>query len=87
MKYPATKRLESIRLVEQAQLPVRRTLRHLGIPPSTFYRRYERYQDGGPEALADRPSRLDRVWNRIPDAQRGRILDLALAEPDCPRAS
>jgi putative transposase len=30
----------------------------------------------------DRPSRPDRVGNRIPDAQRGRLLDLALAEPE-----
>jgi putative transposase len=82
MRYPAAEKLEVIRLVEQSHLPVRRTLRHLGIPPATFYRWYERYQDGGPEALEDRPSRPDRVWNRIPDAQRGRILDLALAEPE-----
>jgi transposase-like protein len=82
MRYPAAEKLEIIRLVEQSHLPVRRTLRHLGIPPSTFYRWYERYQDGGPDALEDRPSRPDRVWNRIPEAQRGRILDLALAEPE-----
>jgi Homeodomain-like domain len=57
-------------------------VRHLGIPAATFYRWYERYQADGPEALADRPSRPDRVWNRIPEVQRGRILDLALAEPE-----
>jgi putative transposase len=39
-------------------------------------------QSSGPEALADKPSRPDRVWNRIPDAQRGKIIDLALAEPE-----
>jgi putative transposase len=82
MRYPAAEKLEIIRLVEQSHLPVRRTLRHLGIPPATFYRWYERCQDGGPEALEDRPSRPDRMWNRIPDAQRGRIIDLALAEPE-----
>ena len=83
MRYPAAEKLEVIRLVEQSHLPVRRTLRHLGIPPATFYRWYERYQaGGGPEALADRPSRPDRVWNRIPDEVRGRLVDLALAEPE-----
>ena len=82
MRYPAAEKLEIIRLVEQSHLPVRRTLRHLGIPPATFYRWYERFQAGGPEALADRPSRPDRVWNRIPDAVRGRIVELALAEPE-----
>src|SRR3712207_2386084 len=82
MRYPAAEKLETIRLVEGSHLPVRRTLRHLGIPPATFYRWYERYQTGGPEALEDRPSRPDRVWNRIPDAVRGPLLELALAEPE-----
>jgi transposase InsO family protein len=81
MRYPAAEELEIIRLVEQSRLPVRRALQHLGIPPATFYRWYDRYQTGGPEALEDRPSRPDRVWNRIPDAMRGRIVDLALAKP------
>ena len=82
MRCPAAEKLEVIRLIEGSHLPVRRTLRHLGIPPATFYRWYDRYQAGGPEALEDRPSRPDRVWNRIPDAVRGRILDSALAEPE-----
>ena len=50
----------------------------LGFPRQTFYRWYDRYLTGGPEALADKPSRPDRVWNRIPDAVQGRIIDLAL---------
>ena len=52
------------------------------MPPATFYHWYARYQAGGPEGLADRPSRPDRVWNRIPDARRAAIIDLALAEPE-----
>jgi putative transposase len=36
---------------------------------------------GGPEALGDRSPRPDRVWNRIPDAVRERIVRLALDEP------
>src|SRR3712207_3192362 len=82
MRYPAAEKLETIRLVEGSHLPVRRTLRHLGIPPATFYRWCDRYRAGGPEALENRPSRPGRVCNRIPDAVRGRILDLALAEPE-----
>ncbi len=77
MRCPAAEELEIIRLVEGSHLPVRRTLAKLGIPPSTFHRWYERSRTGGPEALADRPSRPDRVWNRIPDEIRGRIVDLA----------
>jgi putative transposase len=84
MRYPAAEKLEIIRLVEQSHLPVRRTLRHLGVPPATSYRWCDLRQAGGPEALEDRPSRPGRVWNRIPDAVRDRIVDLALAEPELP---
>ena len=36
------------------------------IPRRTFCRWYDRYLDGGPEALADRTQAPSRVWNRIP---------------------
>jgi putative transposase len=55
MRYSASDKTEIIRLVEQSHLPARRTLEKLGIPRSSFYRWYDRYQRGGPEALADRP--------------------------------
>jgi transposase-like protein len=82
MRYPASEKLEIIRLVERAHLPARRTLETLGILPSTFYRWYDRYQAGGPEALEDKPSIPRRVWNRIPDGVRKRIVDLALDAPE-----
>jgi transposase-like protein len=53
MRYPASEKLEIIRLVEQSALPVRRTLDQLGIPKSTFYAWYDRYQTGGLDALED----------------------------------
>ena len=81
MRYPAAEKLEIIRLVEQSSLPVRRTLAQLCIPPATFYRWYDRYRSGGPEALNDRSPRPDRVWNRIPDGVRDNIIELALDEP------
>jgi putative transposase len=37
---------------------------------------------GGPEALANRTSRPDRVWNRIPEAIRSQIVDLAMDQPE-----
>ena len=82
MRYPAAEKLEIIRLVEQSRLPVRRTLGKLGILPATFYRWYDRYQTGGYEALEDRSPRPKQVWNRIPDDVRGRIVRLALDEPE-----
>jgi transposase-like protein len=82
MRYSASDKIEIIRLVEQSHLPARRTLEKLGIPRSSFYRWYDQYQGGGPEGLADRPSRPDRVWNRIPEAIRSQIVDLALDQPE-----
>ena len=82
MRYPASEKLEIIWLVEQSHLPVRRTLERLGIPRATFYRWYDLYQSGGPEALEDRPSRPRRVWNRIPDEVRRQIIALALDQPE-----
>jgi putative transposase len=82
MRYPASEKLEIIRLVEQSHLPVRRTLERLGIPRATVYRWYDLYQSGGPEALEDRPSRPSCVWNRIPDEIRREIIELALEQPD-----
>ena len=81
MRYAASEKAEIVRLVEQSALPVKRTLEKLGIPRATFYRWCDLHRAGGPEALADRSPRPDRVWNRIPDAVRDRIIKLALDEP------
>ena len=80
MRYSASEKLEIIRLVEESALPVRWTLERIGIPRATFYRWYDLYQAGGPEALNDRHPKPDRVWNRIPDDVRERIIKLALDE-------
>ena len=82
MRYAASEKLEIIRLIEQSHLPVRRTLKTLGILPSRFYRWYHRYRTGGPEALEDQSSKPGRVWNKIPDAIRDDLVQLALDEPD-----
>ena len=78
MRYPASEKLEIIRIVEQSHQSARKTLDKLGIPRRTFYRWYDRYLDGGPEALADRPSAPSRVWNRIPPKIHDQIIELAL---------
>jgi putative transposase len=82
MRYPAAEKLEIIRLVEQSHLPMRRTLAKIGIPPTTFYRWYDRFIEHGLEGLEDRPSCPSRVWNRIPEAVRDQIVTLALEEPE-----
>jgi putative transposase len=82
MRYAAEEKLEIIKIVEQSKLPVRRALAQLGVSRPTFYRWYDLYLSSGPEALADRPSRPDRVWNRISDDIRTRIISLALDRPE-----
>jgi len=82
MRYPASEKLEIIRIVEQSHLSAKRTLDKLGIPRTTFYRWYDKYLEGGVEALEDRSSAPSRVWNRIPDNIRGQVVDLALDEPE-----
>ncbi len=80
MRYPASEKLEIINLVEHSHLPAKRTLDQLGIPRRTFYRWYDRYLGGGPDALEDRPSAPSRVWNRIPAAIHDQIIEMALEE-------
>ena len=78
MRYPASEKLEIIRIVEQSHLPAKQTLDQLGIARRTFCRWYDRYLEGGPEALADRPPAPSRVWNRIPAEVHDQIIELAL---------
>jgi putative transposase len=82
MRYPAAEKLEIIRIVEQSPLPAKRTLDQLGIARRTFYRWYDRYREGGPDALADRPSRPSRVWNRILDTTQDQIVEMALEQSE-----
>jgi putative transposase len=82
MRYPASEKLEIIRTVETSLLPVRRTLAQIGIPKSTFYAWLDRHAAGGLEGLEDRKPCPGRVWNRIPDEVRQKVVALALEEPE-----
>ena len=82
MRYPASEKLEIIRIVEQSHLPAKLTLDKLGIARRTFYRWYDRFVEHGPEGLEDRSSSPSRVWNRIPERVRDQIVALALEEPE-----
>jgi putative transposase len=82
MRYSASEKFEILELVEQSSLSIRRTLAPIGIPRSTFYDWYSRYQEGGIEALEDGKPRPRRIWNKIPDKIETAIVNLALEEPD-----
>lgn len=78
---PAEKR-DIIRLVEESDLPVKRTLEELDVPRSSFYRWYDRYLAEGTDGLADRKPGPQQFWNRIPDSVRQQVVDTALERPD-----
>ena len=80
MQYLASENLEIIRLVEESHLPVTRPLKMLGIAKSIFYRWCNRFLLDGAEGLEDRSSALSRVWARIDNDVRDKIVELALKE-------
>ena len=82
MRYPASEKLEIIRLVEASHQPVKKSLEQIGVSRPTFYRWYDLYRRFGEAALADRRSGSGRVWNRIPNDVRELMLEMALNEPE-----
>ncbi len=78
----AAEKGELIRIVEEASLPVKRTLAELDIPRSTFYRWYARYLEAGYAGLEDRSSQPKQFWNRIPESVRQQGVQIALAQPE-----
>jgi putative transposase len=83
MRYPASEKLEIIRIVEQSHLPVKQTLAKIGVSRPTFYRWYDLYRRFGEAGLEDRRAGPKRPgWNRIPDEERAEIVEMALERPE-----
>lgn len=82
MRATPSEKMETIRLVEGSELPARRTLRELDVPASTFYRWYQAYQAGGFDALSASRRESRRFWNRIPEPERQKVVEIALAQPE-----
>ena len=82
MRLPASEKLEIIRLVEQshtAGLTNAGDARHQAIDVLSLVRSVPIRRA---EALEDKPSKPDRVWNRIPDDVRQRVVMMALDQPE-----
>ncbi len=75
-------KLEILRAVEAASVPVNRTLAQLGIPRSTYYRWRTNFRRRGRAGLHDQPSSRRRAWNRILPAERDQVLQIALLYPE-----
>lgn len=82
MHYSQSEKYELIQLVEQSDLGVLRTLRELKINKTTFYNWYRVYSELGYEGLARKPSKRQGSWNRINEADRDKVLEIALDKPE-----
>jgi len=73
MRHNPSEKLEIIRIVEDSELSVRRTLKEMGIHRSTFYNWYRRYLDDGVEGLGPKKPKARTFWNKIPAMTQGKI--------------
>lgn len=78
MRVGPAEKMEIIRMVEESDLSVRRTLDQLGIHRSTFYNWYKRYREAGYDGLVNRQPHSRRFWNRIPEEVKEQVLQVAL---------
>ncbi len=78
MRYTQAEKMETIRLIEESALSVKRTLEELDISRSTFYNWYRRYCEDGYEGLADKQPGPKQFWNRIPEQIKEQVVDIAL---------
>jgi len=82
MHYSQREKYEIIRLVEQSDLGVIRTLKELKVNKTTFYKWYKSYLDKGYAGLARKPSSQKYSWNRINEADRDKVVEIALEKPE-----
>jgi len=82
VRYSQAEKMEIIRLVEGSRLSVKRTLAEFDVPRSSFYRWYRAYTADGYEGLLPKPSQKRRFWNRIPEEERERVVEVAIEKPE-----
>jgi transposase InsO family protein len=74
--------MEIIRMVEDSNLSVRKTLRQIDISRSTFYEWYKRYQKHGYDGLAPKHRSPQQFWNAIPEWEKQRVVEVAREYPE-----
>lgn len=82
MSFSASEKFEVIRLVEESELPVKRTLEELDINRSTFYRWYKAYREDGYEGLVAHSKSPKQFWNKLPESVKEQCLEVALEHPE-----
>lgn len=82
MKYTQAEKMEIIRMVEQSNLGVKKTLEEMDVPRSSFYEWYKRYQEEGYEGLRIKSKRPNQFWNAIPEWEKDRVVEIARLYPE-----
>lgn len=82
MHYIQNEKYEIIKLVEQSDLGVIRTLKQLKINKTTFYNWYNKYLDLGYDGLARKVSKRSGAWNKICEADRDKVVEISLEKPE-----
>ncbi len=82
MKYSQSEKMEIIRMAEESNLSVRKTLQQIDISRSTFYEWYKRYQEAGYEGLAPKHRTPHQFWNAIPEWEKQRVVEVAREYPE-----
>lgn len=82
MHYSQAEKFEIIKLVEQSELGVNRTLRELKVNKTTFYNWYNQYLKHGFDGLARKKSNNTTPWNKINESDRDKVVEIALEKPE-----
>jgi putative transposase len=82
MMHTASEKLAIIRLVEDSELSIRRTLQEIKVSRTSFYRWYRAYEASGLDGLENQSRAVRQLWNRIPESARELIVEVALERPD-----
>jgi transposase InsO family protein/transposase-like protein len=82
MKLSTSEKMEVIRMVEESDLSVTKTLKELGVSRSSFYRWYDQFLEGGVDALESTSKSPKQFWNKLPETVREQCIEIALQYPD-----
>jgi len=82
MRRCASEKMEIIRIVQDSELGVKRTLEELGISRSTFYTWYARYLEDGFDGLKSKETKRKSFWNKIPEKERQQVVETALEKTE-----
>ena len=80
--YNASEKLAIIRLVEDSEVSVRRTLAEINVSRSSFYHWYRSYERDGYEGLGNCSRTSSQHWNKIPDSIRAQVVEIALEQAE-----